>query len=78
MWLATYWADKNIRVNTLVPGGVFNGHNELFERSYSNRTPMNRMATPNDMVGMALFLISDRADYITGQQFVVDGGLSTW
>ena len=78
MWLATYWADKNIRVNTLVPGGVFNGHNELFERSYSNRTPMNRMATPNDMVGMALFLISDRADYITGQQFVFDGGLSTW
>jgi len=78
MWLATYWAAKHIRVNTLVPGGVFNDHNDEFSNSYSNRTPLGRMAVPSDMVGMALFLISNRADYITGQQFIVDGGLSAW
>ena len=78
MWLATYWANKNIRVNTLVPGGVFNNHEKSFEQSYSNRVPMGRMATPNDMIGMALLLISDQSAYITGQQFIVDGGLSAW
>ena len=77
-WLATYWGDKNIRVNTLVPGGVFNGHNEKFERLYSERVPMRRMATPDDMIGIALFLISDQSKYITGQQHIVDGGLSVW
>lgn len=78
MWLATYWANKNIRVNTLVPGGVFNGHETSFEQSYSNRVPMGRMATPNDMIGIALLLISDQSAYVTGQQFIVDGGLSAW
>lgn len=78
MWLATYWADKNIRVNTLVPGGVFNKHEKSFEDSYSNRVPMGRMASPDDMIGIALMLISDHSSYITGQQFIVDGGLSSW
>lgn len=78
MWLATYWADENIRVNTLVPGGIFNAHDKSFQQSYSNRVPMGRMASPSDMVGMALFLISEHSSYITGQQFIVDGGLSAW
>lgn len=77
-WLATYWGAKGIRVNTLVPGGVFNGHSDEFVSRYSNRTPMGRMANRDDLVGMVIFLASDASRYCTGQKFIVDGGLSAW
>jgi NAD(P)-dependent dehydrogenase (short-subunit alcohol dehydrogenase family) len=77
-WLATYWGEKNIRVNTLVPGGVNNGHSETFKARYSQRTPMHRMAEKDDLVGMMIYLATDASRYCTGQQFIVDGGLSAW
>ncbi len=77
-WLSTYWGEKGIRVNTLVPGGVFNGHNPEFVRRYANRTPMGRMAISDDLVGMMIFLASDASRYCTGQQYIVDGGLTAW
>ena len=78
LWLATYWGRKGVRVNTLVPGGVFNGHSEEFVRRYSERTPMGRMANSDDMVGMVVYLASDASRYCTGQQFIVDGGVTAW
>ena len=73
-WLATYWGDKGIRVNTLVPGGVENKHDPEFVRRYTERTPLRRMAKPEDMVGMMIYLVSDASSYSTGQQFFVEGG----
>jgi NAD(P)-dependent dehydrogenase (short-subunit alcohol dehydrogenase family) len=73
-WLATYWGDKGIRVNTLVPGGVENKHDPVFVQRYSERTPLRRMARREDMVGMVVYLMSDAAAYTTGQQYFVDGG----
>ena len=73
-WLATYWGDKGIRVNTLVPGGVQNGHDPEFVRRYTERTPLRRMAQPEDLVGMMVFLASDASSYCTGQQYFVEGG----
>ncbi|MDC0213250.1 SDR family oxidoreductase [Gammaproteobacteria bacterium] len=78
LWLSSYWAKRGIRVNTLVPGGVFNGQEKAFVESYSNRTPMDRMAVPEDMVGAVIYLSSQASCYVTGQKFVVDGGLSSW
>ncbi len=73
-WLATYWGEKGIRVNTLVPGGVENNHDPEFVRRYTARVPLGRMAKREDMVGMMIYLVSDASAYSTGQQFFVDGG----
>ena len=65
-------------MNSVTPGGVFNDHNEEFSSAYGDRTPMGRMADRDELVGMVVFLLSDASSYCTGQNYIVDGGLSTW
>ena len=77
-FLATYWADKGIRVNCISPGGAESGQNEAFKRHYSARIPLGRMALREEMVNTLVWLASDASSYVTGQNIMVDGGLSTW
>lgn len=77
-YLASLWAEQGIRVNAISPGGVSSGQNSVFHQKYCARVPMGRMAQAEEIADAALFLASPAASYITGQNLMVDGGLSTW
>jgi len=70
-----------VRVNAIAPGGIRNHKSpqgEDFQKLYSQRCPMNRMAEVDEMVGPILFLLSCDASYINGHTIVVDGGMTSW
>jgi NAD(P)-dependent dehydrogenase (short-subunit alcohol dehydrogenase family) len=78
--LATDWAKYNIRVNALCPGYV---HTDMTDKSFRDprtnaaraaRTMLNRWGRPEEMVGPVIFLASEAASYVTGQELYADGG----
>ena len=77
-FLATKFAEDKIRVNTLTLGGVYTNNPKTFVKSYSNKTPLQRMADKNEYAGPIIFLATDASSYMTGSNLVVDGGWSTW
>ena len=77
-YLATYWADKNVRCNAMCPGGVENGQSETFINTVSSRIPMGRLAKSNEYQGTLIWMLSDASSYLNGAIIAVDGGRSSW
>jgi NAD(P)-dependent dehydrogenase (short-subunit alcohol dehydrogenase family) len=77
-YLATYWANKGIRVNSLCPGGVFVDQPDDFVQKISKLIPMGRMAIKSEYQKAIVFLASNASSYMTGQNLIIDGGRSCW
>jgi len=81
--LAMEWADRGVRVNALSPGYTatpMNSRPEVADqvRQFEADTPLGRMARVDELVGPAVFLLSDAASFCTGVDLLVDGGFTCW
>lgn len=80
-YLAAQWAARGIRVNAVSPGWFPQKRGPErpdLMREVTSRIPMGRIGQPPELVGAVIFLMSDAASYVTGQNLVVDGGYSLW
>jgi NAD(P)-dependent dehydrogenase (short-subunit alcohol dehydrogenase family) len=81
--MAVQLGSKNIRVNALAPGPIMTAHVEQFfpdpeaRKIRLDRVPLARFGVPEDAAGLACFLASEAASWITGQVIVLDGGISS-
>lgn len=75
--LASYYANQNIRVNCICPGGIRNNQTDKFIKAYSKKTIMGRLAEVDEISEAINFLVSNSSSYMTGSILVVDGGWTT-
>jgi len=82
--LAVEWARFGINVNAIAPSFVFSRLTRVIledpqgRKHVLDRTPLRRLAQPEDLLGALIFLASSASDYVTGQVIVVDGGWCAW
>ena len=81
--LAMEWVGRGLRVNSISPGYTMtpmNARPEVAEqcRQFESETPMQRMASVDEMVGPAVFLVSRASSFVTGVDLIVDGGFVCW
>jgi NAD(P)-dependent dehydrogenase (short-subunit alcohol dehydrogenase family) len=81
--LAMEWVERGVRINVISPGYTLTPMNlrpEVAEQRkiFERETPMQRMATPDEMVGPTIFLLSRAASFVTGVDLLVDGGFECW
>jgi len=77
-YIATLWASKGVRVNSLTPGGIFNGHKGLFLERFQQLNPIGRMSDKTELRGAVVYLASDASSHVVGHNLIVDGGWTAW
>jgi len=80
-YFAVHAAEYKVRTNAVSPGGIRNPDNpqgDDFQKNYSYRCPLGRMAETHEIIGAILFLLSPAASYVNGQNIVIDGGTTCW
>lgn len=83
--MATEWAKRGVRVNALCPGYI---RTEMSEDRYQRKdpaierwfsmTPMGRSGTPEELMGIAVYLASEASSFVTGSTILIDGGYTSW
>ena len=77
-YLATYWAEQNVRCNAMCPGGIDNNLPADFMKNVVTRIPMRRLAKVNEYQSTLLWMLSDASSYLNGAIIPVDGGRTAW
>lgn len=75
-YFTKYYKGKNVRFNVLSPGGIYAGQSEEFLKKYNHLCMSKGMLDPSDLVGSLVFLLSENARYINGQNIIVDDGFT--
>jgi len=73
-YMAKYFKGKNIRVNTISPGGILDAQPKEFLDRYNQQCSTKGMLDPKDLNGTLIFLLSDMSNYINGKNIIVDDG----
>jgi NAD(P)-dependent dehydrogenase (short-subunit alcohol dehydrogenase family) len=77
-YLASYWAARNVRVNMITPHGVWNNHEDQFEKNFAQFSPMQRLSFNHEVAPALIYLLSDASSYVTGDNMLVEGGWTVW
>ncbi|EAR09461.1 oxidoreductase [Reinekea blandensis] len=75
-YFARYLAGHEVRVNSLSPGGIIDGQPDSFLQAYRSKTLNKGMLDAQDLCGAMEFLVSDRSEYVNGQDLIVDDGFT--
>ncbi len=77
-YLSTHFAEDNIQINTISPGGIKRSQSMDFIKKYSKKNPSRRMAETNDFLPALDFLLDEKNKYINGENIIIDGGFTKW
>jgi len=77
-YLATYWGEIPVRVNTIALGSVKSNQTPYLTKQLEDRIPLGRLAGPAEYQGLVVFMLSNASSYLTGSVVVADGGRSAW
>lgn len=77
-YLSANYAQENIQVNAISPGGILREQSEDFVSNYTDKTPAGRMGNPTDLHSSLKLLLDENSNYINGQNITVDGGFTSW
>lgn len=77
-YLSAHYANSNIQINAISPGGIYRNQSDDFLSNYSSINPSGRLANDIELLPALEFLMSDENNYTNGQNIIVDGGFTAW